>query len=255
MHGYCPLGSGSRGNCIYIGTPKTKILLDAGLSGRQIRERLSRIGVELEQIDAVVMTHEHTDHTQGLKVLAGRLGIPVVANGETAKAIESDATCKMRFKLFTTGESFEINDLEIHPFSIQHDAADPVGFTMQFGGLRLGFCTDLGMATSLVASRLTGCDYIYVEANHDEELVLASSRPDVYKTRVLGRQGHLSNSDCAQLLHQIMHPGLKHVHLAHLSQECNRPQLALDTIRKRLGERCPPLSVAPQDTLGDPVRL
>jgi phosphoribosyl 1,2-cyclic phosphodiesterase len=255
MLGYCPLGSGSKGNCIYVGTPTTKILIDAGLSARQTRERLSQIGVQLEEIQAVVLTHEHVDHAAGLKMLAGRMGIPVVANGETARALQTQATFHMAFKLFTTGESFEIGDLEIHPFSIQHDAVDPVGFTMRFGGIRLGFCTDLGMATSLVAAQLAHCDYLYIESNHDEELVLGSKRPDIYKRRVLGRQGHLSNVDCAQLLSQLMHGGLRHIHLAHLSQECNRPQLALETIRQRLGSRCPPLAIAPQDAIGEPQRL
>jgi phosphoribosyl 1,2-cyclic phosphodiesterase len=181
------------------------------------------------------------------------LGIPVIANGETAKAIESMAPCRMRFKLFTTGESFQMGDLEIHPFSVQHDAVDPVGFTMKYGQTRLGFCTDLGMVTSLVAAQLAECNYLYLESNHDEELVRMSKRPDIYKVRVLGRQGHLSNNDCAQLLRTVMHDGLRHVHLAHLSQECNRPQLALDTIRQLLGSRCPPLSVAPQETIGERV--
>lgn len=253
MIGYCPLASGSRGNCTYIGTHKVKILLDAGLSARATRERLARIGVQLEEIQAILITHEHTDHIQGLKVLAGSLGIPVIANGETARVLESEASCKMRFKLFTTGETFEMGDLEIHPFSIQHDAVDPVGFTMRVGGLRLGFCTDLGMVTSMVAAQLSGCDYLVIESNHDEELVRTCKRPDIYKIRVLGRQGHLSNSACAQLLQQVSHEGLRHVHLAHLSQECNRPELALDTIRQFLGARCPHLAVAPQATLGEPV--
>ena len=233
MIGFCPLASGSKGNCIYVGTPTTKILIDAGLSAKMIRERLDTIGVQLEDIDAILITHEHTDHIRGLDILGCKMGIPVFANSDTAKAIYEILDQCPKFKIFSTGEAFEFGDIEVHPFSIQHDAVDPVAFTIRTGGLKLGFCADLGFATTLVQSQLKGCDYLYLEANHEVSMVHACPRPMVYKKRVLSRQGHLSNEECAHLLEHIYHEGLKHVHLAHLSSECNSPDLALKIITEK----------------------
>jgi phosphoribosyl 1,2-cyclic phosphodiesterase len=251
MIGFCPLASGSKGNCIYVGTPTTKILIDAGLSAKATRERLSVIGVSLEDIDAVLITHEHTDHVRGLDVLGCRMGIPVFANSDTAKAIYGILDNCPKFKIFSTGEGFEFGDLEIHPFSIQHDAVDPVAFVIRTAGLKLGFCADLGFATTLVISQLKGCDYLYLEANHEPSMVHACARPMVYKRRVLSRQGHLSNEECAQLLEQVHHEDLKHVHLAHLSSECNSPDLALKIINKQLQllQARTEVSIAYQETL------
>jgi len=234
MLGFCPLASGSKGNCIYMGTPGAKILIDAGISAKAIRERLAAIGVTLEEIDAILITHEHTDHIKGLDVLGCKMGIPVFANSDTAKAIYGLLQVCPKFKIFSTGEAFEFGDLEIHPFSIQHDAVDPVAFTIRVGGLKIGFCADLGFATTLVTRHLSGCDYLYVEANHEPSMVHSSARSQVYKQRVLSRQGHLSNGECAQLIEQVYHPGLKHVHLAHLSSECNAPELALKIVGEKL---------------------
>ena len=234
MNGFCPLASGSKGNCIYLGTPTTKILIDAGITAKAIRERLAEIGVELEEIDAVLVTHEHSDHIKALDVLGCKLGIPIFANSDTAKAIYAMLDECPKFKIFSTGETFEFGDIEVHPFSIQHDAVDPVAFTIRVGGLKLGFCADLGFVTTLVANQLKGCDYLYVEANHQPSMVHSCARPMVYKQRVLSRQGHLSNDECAKLLEQVYHSGLKHVHLAHLSSECNAPELALQIIGDKL---------------------
>lgn len=252
MEGFCPLASGSKGNCIYLGTKKTKILIDAGLSGKATQAKLEQIDVDLEDIDAILITHEHTDHIQGLKTLALKMNIPVIANSETAKGIYDTFRECPKFKIFTTGETFVYEDLEIHPFSIQHDTADPVAFTIKLDGLKMGFCTDLGFPTTLVRSHLKECDYLYVEANHQPSMVHACSRPMVYKQRVLGRSGHLSNEACGELLAEVMHPKLRHIHLAHLSQECNHPETALKIVREKIGESIK-MSIAPQDTLGEAI--
>jgi phosphoribosyl 1,2-cyclic phosphodiesterase len=236
MLGFCPLASGSKGNCIYLGTRNTKILIDAGISFKMTKEKLSEINVDIEEIDAVLITHEHTDHIKGLEVLVGNLGIPILANSDTAKAIFSTFSECPKFKIFSTGESFEFGDIEVHPFSIQHDAVDPVAFVIKGEGLKLGFCTDLGFATTHVIQQLKGCDYLYIEANHEPSMVHASARPIVYKKRVLSRQGHLSNAECANLLAEIIDEKLKHIHLAHLSSECNSPDLAKLTIETKLKE-------------------
>lgn len=255
MKGFCPLASGSKGNCIFLGTDQAKILIDAGLSGRATIAKLAEINVDIADIDAILVTHDHTDHIQGLKVLAYRHGIPVFANHETAKGIVETFHDCPKFKIFSTGETFEFADMEIHPFSVQHDTVDPVAFTIKVDGLKLGFCADLGFVTSLVQSHLQGCDYLYVEANHQPSMVHSSARPMVYKQRVLGRSGHLSNEACGNLLSSVYHPNLKHVHLAHLSSECNTPETALSVIREILEangislEMC----VAPQDRISKSV--
>jgi phosphoribosyl 1,2-cyclic phosphodiesterase len=257
MKGFCPLASGSKGNCIYFGTSKTKILIDAGLSGRQTRKKLEELNVDLSEIQAILVTHEHTDHIQGLKVLALDLGIPVIANSETAKGIYHAFHECPKFKIFTTGETFTFGDIEIHPFSIQHDTADPVAFTLCVDGLKIGVCTDLGFATSSVQNNLMGCDYLYIEANHQPSMVHASSRPLIYKQRVLGRNGHLSNEDCGTLLANVFHPKLRHIHLAHLSSECNSPVTALEVVSTKLGaqSKTVEISIAPQERLGKPINF
>lgn len=255
MNGFCPLASGSKGNCIYLGTPRVKLLIDAGLSAKATKEKLAEIGVDIHDLDAILITHEHTDHTQGLKALALKMGIPVFANHETAKGIVEQLQECPKFKIFSTGETFEFGDLEIHPFSIQHDTPDPVAFTIKLDGLKLGFCTDLGFVSSLVQHQLQNCDYLYIEANHQPSMVHASSRPMIYKQRVLSRSGHLSNEECGQLLRKIAHPGLKHVHLAHLSSECNTPEVALSVINGILEEHGINLEmcVAPQNKISKSI--
>lgn len=257
MKGFCPLASGSRGNCIYFESEHTKILIDAGISSRAIKNKLAEIEVDIADIDAILITHDHGDHIRGLKVLAYRMGIPVFANNETAKGIVDYFHDCPKFKIFSTGEPFEFGDLEIHPFSIQHDTMDPVAFTIKTEELKLGFCTDLGFVTSLVRNQLQGCDYLYVEANHEPSMVHACPRPMVYKQRVLSRSGHLSNQACAELLCDVAHPNLKHVHLAHLSSECNSPEMALGVIREILEKKGIQLDmcVAPQDKISKAIHF
>ena len=235
MKRFCPLASGSKGNVIYLETDSVKLLIDVGLSAKATRERLSQIGVAIEEIDAILITHEHSDHVRGLEVLAaGKHKIPVFANSDTAKAICSNLKKIPPFKIFSTGEVFEFADIQIHPFSVQHDTLDPVMFTFTMGSTKLAVCTDLGFVTTLVTSHLQDCDYLYIESNHDPSMVYACPRPMIYKQRVLGRQGHISNESCSALLQQVAHPKLKHVYLAHLSEECNHPDLAFKTARDSL---------------------
>lgn len=253
MIGFRPLASGSKGNCIYFGTARTKILIDAGISSRIIQQRLSEINVGIDEIDAILVTHEHTDHIKAIQTLGFKYRIPIFANSDTAKAIyEIFGECP-KFKIFSTDESFEFGDIEVHPFSVQHDALDPVAFTIRYDQLKLGICTDLGFATSLVVSRLLECDYLYVEANHQPSMVHASARPDVYKKRVLSRQGHLSNEECGDLLAKVHHSKLKHVYLAHLSEECNSPELALKIVQEKLKNEAVKLSIAYQDKASHPI--
>lgn len=255
MFGFCPLASGSKGNCIYIGSQTTRVLIDAGISVSDVIGRLAEIDIDAGTIQAVLITHEHSDHIKGLLVLAERLKIPVLANSETAKAIVAALGARPRFKIFTTGESFQFGDLIVHPFSIPHDTFDPVGFTIQVGALKVGICADIGHITSLVRKHLEGCDYLYIEANHEPSMVLASARPKSLKERILCKQGHLSNSDCAALIASVFHPGLKHVHLAHLSSECNAEAVALKIVREALAakQQSVEISIAYQDKISKPI--
>ncbi len=230
MIGFCPLASGSKGNAIYLGSEKTKILIDAGISAKCCTERLKTLGVAIQDIDAICVTHEHHDHIQGLKVLAFKYGIPIIANSETAKAICETLHDCPNFKIFTTDEPFEFGDLTISPFSIRHDAVDPVAFTITAHDIKVGVCTDIGFVTPTVQHQLQQCNILYVEANHEEAFVHASSRPPIYKERVLSRTGHLSNTACAQLIHQVHHANLQQVYLAHLSSECNTPEKAVSVV-------------------------
>ena len=226
-------------------------MIDAGFSAKAISQKLSLLNVDISEIDAILVTHEHTDHIQGLKVLALKHHIPVLANHGTARGIVEYLGECPKFKIFSTGETFNFQDLTIHPFSIQHDTLDPVAFTIQVDGLKLGFCTDLGYSTTLVQSHLKLCDYMMIEANHQPSMVHMSARPMVYKQRVLSRTGHLSNQDCGQLLASVAHDGLKHVHLAHLSSECNTHDTALSVVKGILQDHGIFLNmcVAPQDKI------
>ncbi len=257
MEGYCPLASGSKGNAIYIGSKQTKLLIDAGISAKAVQDRLNLLGVSLQEIDAILITHEHSDHIRGLSSLAVKYKIPVFANSDTAQAILETLDETPKFKIFSTGETFEFGDMEIHPFTIQHDTLDPVAFTIRIDLLKLGFCTDLGFATTLVKNHLKGCDYLYIESNHDPSMLHASSRREIEKQRILSRQGHLSNQQCAQLITEVAHPGLKHIHLAHLSEECNHPDKALKTAQEALDSLCLPttLSIAHQNQVSQAIRF
>lgn len=257
MIGFCPLASGSKGNCIFVGSHETKILIDVGLSYRQLVLRLDEIGVRVDQIDAVLISHEHTDHISGVSILTAKHDIPIFANSDTAKEMIDTLGTSLKFKIFSTGESFTFGDLEIFPFSVQHDTPDPVAFTIQLVGYKCGFCTDLGFVTSQVIEHLKGCDYLYLEANHETSMVHASPRHAHYKQRVLSRQGHLSNDECAALIEQIYHENLKHIYLAHLSSECNSEARALKTIKEKLVslKATTEVSIAYQNRVSAPLHL
>ncbi len=234
----CILASGSSGNCTYIGNQNTSILIDAGLSGRETSRRLEQIGVKPDGIHAVCVSHEHNDHTAGLHVLHQRHHIPIFANSGTVEALSRDATmAEIAWQIFMTGSPFQIGGFQVEPFSVPHDAFDPVGFVVRSGDLRIGVVTDMGIPTTLIRERLKPCQVLVVESNHDEQLLQAAKRPWHLKQRILGRQGHLSNKTVAEMLTEIAGPHLQQVFLAHLSEDCNREELALKTARKALQEK------------------
>jgi phosphoribosyl 1,2-cyclic phosphodiesterase len=229
------LGSGSSGNCAYVETDETRVLIDAGFSLRQIRQRLASIGRAPENLTGILVTHEHSDHVQSLPMLCGKLGIPVYLNRPTHEAVEYQYQMRLRSKLFTTGASFEVGDIEVETFSIPHDAQEPVGFLLRTSAGNIGFLTDLGHTTRLVLERIRPAHALVLEANHDVKMLQdCPRRPWSLKQRILGRHGHLSNEAAADAAEQIMSADLRHLYLGHLSRECNSPELALRVVSERL---------------------
>ena len=229
------LGSGSSGNCAYVETEETRVLIDAGFSLRQIRQRLASIGRAPENLTGILVTHEHSDHVQSLPALCGKLGIPLYANRPTLEAIEYQYKTKLLCRLFTTGNSFEVGDITVDTFSIPHDAQEPVGFLLRTSAGSIGFLTDLGHATRLVLERVRPANALVLEANHDVKMLQdCPHRPWSLKQRILGRHGHLSNEAAADAAEQIMSTDLRHLYLGHLSSQCNRPELAQRVVGERL---------------------
>lgn len=229
------LGSGSSGNCAYVETAETRLLIDAGLSLRQIRQRLASIGRAPEKLTGILITHEHSDHVQSLPALSQKLHIPVYCNRPTLEAIEYQFQTRLPGHLFATGASFEVGDIHVETFSVPHDAQDPVGFLLRTSAGNLGFLTDLGHATRLVIERVRPAHALVLEANHDVQMLQnCPRRPWSLKQRILGRHGHLSNEAAADALEQIISPDLRHLYLGHLSRECNLPELAYRIVHERL---------------------
>lgn len=255
MEGFCILASGSKGNCTYFGTRTTKILLDVGISVKAIEERLQQIEVTLQDIDAIFITHEHSDHIKSLFSLCRQYQIPVICNSDTAKAINDLETSEIAFRIFFTGEDFTFGDIHVESFSIQHDAVDPVAYVFKTAYAKVGVCTDLGFVTSLVRNALRDCDYLIVESNHHVSMVHSSTRPKIYKDRVLSKVGHLSNVQCRELLVSIAHADLKHVHLAHLSSECNSEQAVRAHVIEPMRELFPhiDISIAYQEKISQKI--
>lgn len=245
------LGSGSGGNCAYLETDETRLLIDAGFSPRQIRLRLAQIGRSPETLHGILVTHEHTDHIAGLAGLAGKLGLPVYCNRATAEEIVRYHDMSFDFRLFTTGATFEIGDVVVESFSVPHDAQDPVGFVLRTVSGRVAFATDLGHFTRLVGDRVRNARVLVLETNHDVRMLQeCPHRPWSLKQRILSRHGHLSNEAAAEGFEQVVGEAMQHVLLAHLSRDCNRPELALGAIRERverLGARHVQVMVTSQD--------
>jgi len=223
--GVTVLGSGSRGNAIVIQNPTEAILLDAGFSGREMLKRMRAAGVDTGLVRAVVVSHEHSDHVSGLRVCADRLGAPIYSNRRTADAIRYREGDVGLVNIFAAGSPFEIGEFRLAPFSIPHDASDPMGFLVCWRGCRIGVATDLGHASSLVCHQLRECDVLIVESNHDIGMLRDSSRPWALKQRILGRHGHLSNETSMELLKRVVHARTRHLVLAHASRDCNRYDL------------------------------
>jgi len=241
------LGSGSAGNATLVearaGTTVTRLLIDCGLGLRQLDARLAQAGLSAADLDGLFITHEHGDHIGSARALALREGLPIWMSRGTHDALDAPDFAGLLRRARDT-ETIALGDLEIRPFTVPHDAREPLQLTCTDGASRLGVLTDLGHATPHLTDALTGCHALLLECNHDPALLAASRYPAFLKQRVGGPQGHLSNASAAALLDRLRHPGLRHVVAAHLSEQNNRPALAQSALALVLGCRAEEIAVA-----------
>ncbi len=248
-----PLASGSSGNSYFVQSNGAAVLVDAGLNAKQICLRMEAAGIDPGILQAIVLSHAHSDHVKGAGVLSRKFKIPVWTNEGTWAACPTMLGAPHEVRFFRTGRIFECAGLKIHPFSVPHDCADPVGFRISYGARRLGIATDLGIATGLVVNSLRGLEVVVLESNHDPKMLMDGPYPWELKHRVKGRSGHLSNEDSAKLLSELVNDQMLAVVLAHLSETNNLPELAHAGAEQALGEfvaRRGRLMCAAQHTVG-----
>ena len=232
----CVLGSGSRGNCTLLATEKTRLLIDAGLSCRETYARLAAVGEPPDGLDAMIISHEHTDHINGLRVLALDANLPIYISRPTHDAVTWDARLQ-RVEHFVASEKFAIGDIEVTPFPIPHDAVDPVAFTFDAQGIRIGVVTDLGYIPEVVKQRVKGSQVLIFESNHDLEMLKIGPYPWYVKQRVMSRHGHLSNNATADFLAEDFDGSAQVLVLAHLSETNNHPEIARLSAEQALAQR------------------
>ena len=259
---FCVLASGSKGNSTYVETGATRILIDAGLSGKAIEQRLAAIQVDPSSLSAILVTHEHHDHICGVGVLSRRFRLPVFMNEQTlvagGKILRELALCRP----FVTGDSFSFQDCIIHPFLVSHDAVDPVGFCIDDGKHSLGYCTDTGKVSHLMRHRLSSCHGLIIESNHDPVMLKTGPYPEYLKQRVRSNVGHLPNHEAADFIDSLRHEQLHHVVLAHISETNNHPDLVWAAMRVAMPDAgaqgsasAPAISLAWQERVGEFVTL
>ena len=236
MLNFCSLYSGSSGNCLFVENNSTKILVDCGVSGKKVCEGLESIDKKIEDIDAIKVTHEHSDHVQSLGLISQKYNIPVYANTETWQAMptQSQKILENNKKTFNNDNDFEIGNLLIHPFSTPHDAANPCGFNIYSGKRKISIATDLGHMDNVILENLKGSSFILLESNYDPEILKVSKYPYILKQRIAGPNGHLSNSTAGKTIGCLIQNDLKTVMLGHLSKENNFPELAYQTVVEEL---------------------
>lgn len=251
----CPLASGSHGNSVFVSGGGVSILVDAGLSGVELERRMAVRKILPESLTAIVVTHEHTDHVKGAGILSRRYNIPLYINEKTCLGAAGKIGKVDLIEYFKCGQSFKIGDIKFDPFSISHDALDPAGLTLEHKNIKIAVATDMGVVTHLVKEHLKGCCLVYIEANHDGEMLMNGSYPWHLKQRIKGRKGHLSNQDTADTLAEIKSDTLSHVILAHLSEENNTPEKAFNTVNDAISTSNINLSVAMPHEPGKMIEL
>lgn len=250
----CPLASGSKGNSLFVSCNNSSILIDAGLSGVEIERRLSAVNLSPESLTGIIITHEHSDHVKGAGVLSRRFKLPVYITPKTYQACSGLGKID-DLVFFECGKAFDIDNIRVSPFSISHDAQDPAGLTLEYNGHKIGIATDLGIVTSLVREHLKGSTLLYLESNHDPEMLINGPYPWHLKQRIKGRTGHLSNRDATHLVSELKTDRLQHVILAHLSEENNCPKKAALEMSESLNASNIALHVAGPDQPGKVIKL
>lgn len=238
MFNFYSLYSGSSGNSLLVQTSDTRILIDAGESSKKISSALSSLDIDPNSINAILVTHEHTDHIKGLGTFSKKYNVPVYANARTWDAMpeQSIKINEKNIRNFTIEENFEIGDLKIHPFKIPHDAANPCGFNIIHNNKKISIATDIGHMTSNIAHKLEDSIFVLLESNYDPDVLKYSRYPYLLKQRIAGPNGHLANIDAGKTISFLMNSGLKEVMLGHLSKENNFPELAYKTVVNELIE-------------------
>lgn len=233
---YCSLASGSSGNCHLITNQGNKLLVDAGLSGKQIQDRLKEIGIDPKELTGVFVTHEHIDHIYGVGVLSRRFNLPVYANSKTWEAMEGKigAIKAENMKVLPTEESIVLGDLKVTSYGISHDAAEPVGYIFQEKNIKISITTDLGHVNEGILEKIKNSQLVVLESNHDIDMLKAGSYPYYLKRRILSDFGHLSNEAAGNTIVELVKSNVKNVVLAHLSKENNFPELAMMTVKNIL---------------------
>lgn len=234
----CSIASGSSGNCIYVGTETTHLLVDTGISGKRVYQGLETLDLCGKDLDGILITHEHMDHISGLGVLARKLQIPIYATAGTIYELKR-TNClgnldESLFQRVDYEQKFMIKDIQIDPLKISHDSAEPVAYRFVSGTKKAGVMTDLGHFNDYIAEKLKGLDVLLLEANHDVNMLQVGPYPYYLKQRILGDRGHLSNENAGRLLNRILHDNMKHIVLGHLSKENNLPDLAYETVRMEI---------------------
>jgi phosphoribosyl 1,2-cyclic phosphodiesterase len=234
----CSVASGSSGNCIYVGTDTTHLLVDAGISGKRIFQGLDTLDLCGKDLDGILITHEHSDHISGLGVLARKLNIPIFATEGTIQELKKINTLgsidESLYQPVHYEQKFYIKDILVDPIKISHDSVAPVAYRFVHGQQKVGIMTDLGHFDDYIAEKLMGLDALLLEANHDVNMLQVGPYPYYLKQRILGDRGHLSNENAGRLLNKILHSNLKHIILGHLSRENNMPDLAYETVRMEI---------------------
>ncbi|MDE7253542.1 MAG: MBL fold metallo-hydrolase [Acetatifactor sp.] len=234
----CSIASGSSGNCIYVGSDATHLLVDVGISGKRTESGLNYLGLTGQDIDGILITHEHADHINGLGVIVRKYGIPIYATKGTIEAIKrSGGVGEIDEGLFHEvyeDEKLIIKDLAINPMKVAHDAAQPVAYRVSYGRKKVAICTDLGHFTDYTVDCLRGMDVLFLEANHDVNMLQVGPYPYYLKQRILGDKGHLSNENSGRLLSRVLHDGVQSIILGHLSKENNLPELAYEAVRMEI---------------------
>ncbi|MFD2256074.1 MBL fold metallo-hydrolase [Luteolibacter algae] len=234
---FAVLGSGSAGNSTILECGKTRILIDAGLSAKQLCLRLEALRIDPASLTAILLTHEHGDHVRGLKNFIKKHPVPVFATAETAYVVREQKVGEVDWQTFEAGQAFPVSHLNIQSFAIQHDAVDPVGFVVANSDFRFGLLSDVGQVTSSITHHLKGLSALFVEANYDDELLeLDTKRPWSIKQRISSRHGHLSNVQVEELIRKIAHEDLSNIVFGHLSSDCNCPKKVTSLFTKILGE-------------------